>query len=117
MRKSLIILLPIGLWMAWAQTPKTPSGGPQQAPKKEAFKNLAPVARDVLKVTLPKAQEFVLDNGMTVLILEDYSLPQISISMDIKGGGGLFDPAEMRGLSSAAATLMREGTASKSSKE
>ncbi len=117
MRKALIFLLPVGLWIAWAQSPQAPSAGPSPAARKEAFKNLAPVSKEVLKVKLPKAQELQLDNGMTVLILEDHRLPQISVSMDIRGGGGLLDPPEMKGLSTQAAQLMREGTATMSSKQ
>jgi zinc protease len=117
MRKALIFLLPAGLWMAWAQAPQAPPAGPPPAAKKEAFKNVAPVSKEVLKVKLPRAQEAQLDNGMTVLILEDHRLPQISISMDIRGGGGLLDPVEMKGLSTNSATLMREGTATLTSKQ
>src|SRR3984957_17034742 len=108
MRKALIFPLLIGLCHL---------AGAQPAAKKEAFKNLAPVSKEVLKVKLPKAQEVQLDNGMTVLILEDHRLPQISISMDIRGGGGLMDPVEMKGLAVAAAALMREGTATMTSKQ
>src|ERR1700722_12581852 len=108
MRKALIFPLLIGLCHL---------AGAQPAAKKEAFKNLAPVSKEVLKVKLPKAQEMQLDNGMTVLILEDHRLPQISISMDIRGGAGLTDPVEMKGLASMAAQLMREGTASMTSKQ
>jgi len=117
MRKALIFLLPMGVWMAWAQAPQTPPAGAPPAAKKEAFKNLAPVSKEVLKVKLPKAREVQLENGMTVLILEDHRLPQISISMDIRGGGGLLDPVEMKGLAGLSASLMREGTAGMTSKQ
>ncbi|HUI57269.1 MAG TPA: pitrilysin family protein [Bryobacteraceae bacterium] len=117
MKKTLIFLLPVGLWIAWAQSPQTPMAGAQPAVKKEAFKNVAPVSKEVLKVKLPKAQEVHLDNGMTVLILEDHRLPQIFLSMDIRGGGGLLDPPEMKGLAGLSATLMREGTTTLSSKQ
>ena len=117
MRRSLIFLLPFGLWMAWAQSPQAPPAGAPPKAKQEAFKNLAPVSKEVLKVKLPKAQEVKLDNGITVLILEDHRLPQIAISMDIRGGGGLLDPVGMKGLASLSAGLMREGTASMNSKQ
>jgi zinc protease len=104
----------IGVWTAWAQAPQAP---PQPAAKKEPFKNVAPVSKEVLKVKLPKPKEIQLENGLTVLILEDHRLPQISISMDLRGGGGLFDPADMKGLSVLSASLMREGTASMNSKQ
>jgi len=60
MRKALIFLLSAVLWSAWAQSPQSPSASPQPAAKKEAFKNLAPVSKEVLKVKLPKAQEVQL---------------------------------------------------------
>src|SRR5580658_10272742 len=120
MRKALILVLAIGFWAAWArspQSPQAPSVGAPLAAKKEPFKNLAPVSKEVLKVKLPRAQEVQLDNGMTVHIIEDHRLPQITIFLDIRGGGGLLDPMEMRGLSGLSATLMREGTATMNSKQ
>ena len=117
MRKATLFLVPIAFWMAWAQPPQPPSAGAPPAAKKESFKKVAPVSREILKVTLPKAKEVHLDNGMTILILEDHRLPQIYISMDIRGGGGLLDPPEMKGLAGLSAQLMREGTTSMNSKE
>lgn len=70
-----------------------------------------------MKVKLPRAQEVQLENGMTVLIIEDHRLPQANISLDIRGGGGLLDPMEMQGLSGLSAMLMREGTATMTSKQ
>jgi zinc protease len=117
MRKASIFVMAVGLWAAWAQSPQGPAAGAPVAAKKEPFKNLAPVSKEVLKVKLPRAQEMQLDNGMTVLIIEDHRLPQINISLDIRGGGGLLDPMEMRGLSGLSATLMREGTTTMTSKQ
>ena len=53
-------------------------------------KNRAPVSKDVLKVTLPRATEATLSNGLTVLILENRRLPMISIQYNISGAGPLF---------------------------
>lgn len=121
MRRVLISLLASGIWIVWAQSPQQSSqtsiDSAQPTSKKEPFKNVAPVSKDVLKVKLPKAQEFHLDNGMTILILEDHRLPQIFIAMDIRGGGGLLDPVEMKGLAGLSASLMREGTATLTSKQ
>jgi zinc protease len=101
---------------AAAQSPQAPARGPQPV-KKEAFKNVAPVSKEVLKVKLPRAKEVHLENGMTVLILEDHRLPQVSIALQIEGGGGGLDPTGSKGLSSLSATLMREGTATMNSKQ
>ncbi len=120
MRKMLICLIPVGLWMAWAQTPQMMPGAGGAPPKKEAkapYKNKAPVSQEVLKVKLPKPTETRLDNGLTVLILEDHRLPQISMSIGIRGAGGLDEPASLSGLAGITATMMREGTATRGSKQ
>jgi predicted Zn-dependent peptidase len=112
MRKIILILLP---WVALAQPP-----APTPAPAKTAAeppKGRAPVSKEVLKVKLPKPVEQHLDNGLTVLILEDHRAPTIAMSLDIRGAGGLYDPPGVTGLASATAQMMREGTASKTSKQ
>ncbi|HWD00439.1 MAG TPA: pitrilysin family protein [Candidatus Sulfopaludibacter sp.] len=116
MRKFWICLIPVAFLAAWAQTPPMPQPAASKAAK-EAFKNKAPVSKDVLKVKLPNAVEMHLDNGLTVLILENHRLPQVSITMQIRGSGGLFDPSGMTGLAGVTAQMMREGTATRSSKQ
>jgi zinc protease len=116
MRKNLICLIPVAFLAAWAQTPQMPQA-PATKAVKEAFKNKAPVSKDVLKVKFPNAVESHLDNGLTVLILENHRLPQISMTMQIRGAGGLFDPQGMTGLAAVTAQMMREGTATKNSKQ
>src|SRR6516164_5669166 len=56
-------------------------------------KNLAPVSKDVLKVKFPKAQEFTLPNGVTVLIIEDHRLPLVEVQYNISAAGPLFEPS------------------------
>ena len=50
-------------------------------------KNRAPVSKDILKVTLPRATEATLSNGLTVLIMENHRLPMISMQFNISGAG------------------------------
>src|SRR5215470_19507420 len=78
-------------------------------------KNRAPVSKDVLKVTLPRATEATLTNGVTVLIMENHRLPMISIQYNISGAGPLFEPANTPGLASITAQMLREGTKTKTS--
>lgn len=89
----------------------------QQAPATQAvvLKGKAPVSNEVLKVTLPKAAEANLTNGAHLMVLEDHRAPQISISIQMPGAGGFYDPADMIGLASATAALMREGTTTRTS--
>ncbi|SPE39937.1 putative Mitochondrial processing peptidase [Candidatus Sulfopaludibacter sp. SbA3] len=102
----------LGAGSAWAQAPQAPP-----AAKKEAFLNKAPVSKEVLKVKLPAAYEAHLDNGLTILILENHRLPQISMTLQIRGMGGIFDPPGMNGLAGITAQMMREGTATRTSKQ
>ncbi|MFZ0818520.1 MAG: pitrilysin family protein [Candidatus Acidiferrales bacterium] len=80
-------------------------------------KNRAPVSKDVLKVKFPRPFETKLPNGITVLILEDRRLPTVNVNMQIFGAGGLYEPADQRGIASLTATMLREGTKTRSSKQ
>ena len=91
----------------------------QQAPppttQAVVLKGKAPVSNEVLKVKLPRPGEVDLANGAHLMVLEDHRAPQVSFTISMPGGGGYFDPADMIGLASATASLMREGTATKTS--
>src|SRR5215813_8203094 len=78
-------------------------------------KNRAPVSKEILKVTLPRATEATLSNGLTVLIMENHRLPMISMQLQISGAGPLFEPATMPGLASITAQMLRQGTKTRSS--
>jgi len=92
-----------------SQTPSSTKGA--------VIKGKAPVNKSVLKVKLPKAQEATLKNGLHVVVLEsNHKLPIFSMEMVVMSGG-LSDPADIRGLASATASLMREGTAKHNSRE
>jgi len=78
-------------------------------------KNRAPVSKDVLKVTLPRATETTLSNGLTVLIMENHRLPMISMQFNISGAGPIYEPANSPGLASITATMLREGTKTRDS--
>jgi predicted Zn-dependent peptidase len=101
---------------AVAQQPQ-PAGGPQQPPSTTAMvlKGKAPVSNDILRVKLPKPQEAHLPNGLHLMVMEDRRLPQVTFQIIIPGAGGYFDPAGQIGLGSYTATLMREGTKTRTS--
>jgi zinc protease len=81
------------------------------------LKNKAPVSKETLKVTLPKSQEADLSNGVHLIVLEDHRTPLVSFQMIVDGAGGYYDPEKIPGLAGFTATLMREGTASKTSEQ
>ncbi len=83
---------------------------PPQASQAVVVKGRAPVSNAVLKLNLPRPAEADLPNGLHLMVLEDRRAPQVSFQLLIRGAGGYFDPAETPGLASVTATMMREGT-------
>ena len=80
-------------------------------------KNRAPVSKEVLRVKLPKPVEVVLDNGLTVMILEDHRFPVVNMNLQISGAGPIFDPADKPGLANLTAQMLREGTKTRNSRQ
>src|SRR5712675_2137893 len=80
-------------------------------------KGKVPVSNEILKIKLPRPAEANLSNGLHLIVLEDHRLPQISLQVIIPGAGGFFDPPDQPGLASFTASLMREGTATRTSNQ
>src|SRR6266850_395378 len=78
-------------------------------------KNKAPLSQEVLQVKLPKPVEAKLQNGLTVLILEDHRTPSVFVRLHIGGAGAVFEPPSMTGLADVTAQMLREGTKSRTS--
>ena len=78
-------------------------------------KGRVPVSAEILNVKLPRPAEATLLNGLHLIVIEDHRLPQISFQLVIPGAGSYFDPADQPGLASFTASLMREGTAARTS--
>ena len=96
------------------QTP--PGSGPTKA-EGTVLKGKAPVSKDVLRVKLPKPVEMDLSNGVHLIFLEDHRTPQVNFQMIIDGAGGYYDPASMPGLAGFTASLMRQGTSTRTSEQ
>src|SRR5262245_55456181 len=109
--KLVVVFFLFGNLIASAQEQLNP-------PKSQVeLKNLAPVSKDLLKVSLPRAFETTLSNGLTVIILEDHKLPLVSIEFFMAGAGPLYEPKELPGLANITAQLMREGTTTRNSRK
>jgi len=76
--------------------------------------NRAPVNTEVLRVKLPRPEVVHLSNGLTVLLLENHRLPTVTFALWIKPGQ-LADPAELPGLASFTAEMLKEGTSQRTS--
>jgi zinc protease len=111
---ALICVLVLGL--VAAAFPQAPAAPPQQPSTTQmVLKGKAPVSNEVLKVKLPRPQEANLSNGLHLMVLEDRRLPQVTFTLIIPGAGGYFDPPDKVGLASYTASLMREGTKTRTS--
>ena len=95
----------------------SPQGDKGTSISKIERKNKAPVSKEILKVKLPKPIESTLPNGLAVMILEDHHMPTVTVSLQISGAGGLYEPAGQRGLAGITALMLREGTATRTSKQ
>jgi predicted Zn-dependent peptidase len=116
------VLLPAALTMAIAIPASAQAGGGGQSTQSVPLsqverKNRAPINKEVLQPKIPKPSETTLPNGLTVLILEDHRLPMVNVQLQINGSGGLCEPTSSRGLAGFTAQLLREGTATRTSKQ
>jgi predicted Zn-dependent peptidase len=88
----------------------------QQTSKGVVIKGKTPVNKQALKVTLPKAYETRLGNGLQVIVLENHKLPTFTMQMVVLSGG-LNDPANQSGMAQYTAAMLREGTKTRTSKQ
>src|SRR5438093_11766558 len=117
LRRLSILALLILTFSAITAPAQNPPGGDDKSIdiSKIVRKNMAPVSKDVLKVKMPRATETTLSNGLTVLIIEDHRLPLVSMQLNMSAAGPLFEPANMPGLASVTASMLKEGTKTKTS--
>jgi zinc protease len=112
-RSLLFLLIPCAILLAQQPQENDKSVSPSQVERK----NKAPVSKEILKVKLPKPVEAKLDNGLTVMILENHKLPFISMDLLVEGAGPIDEPADKAGLAAATAALLTQGTATRTSRQ
>jgi len=117
-RSNIIVaLILIGLASSLAFGQGGAQSGPgQQTTKGAVIKGKAPVNKEVLKVKLPRAEEATLKNGLQVILLPAHKVPTFNMQLVVLSGG-LADKPDYRGLASFTASLLREGTKTRSSKD
>jgi predicted Zn-dependent peptidase len=118
-KKLFSAMLVCALFAGSALAQQQPSALPSpvtNSVKGAQLKGKAPVNPHTLKVTLPRPEETVLQNGLRVALLEDHKLSTFSVQM-IVHGGGLADPNDLHGLAMITAAMLDEGTASRTSRE
>ena len=64
---------------------------------------------NVPQAQIGEVQKYVLDNGLTILLREDHTLPIVSIRLSLQGGTRQ-EPPELNGLSMMTANVWTKGT-------
>ena len=82
----------------------------------EDFRKTAPAPLAPKPFEIPKPFETVLPNGLKVVVFEDNRLPLVSYRLAFKAGE-INDPKDYIGLTSAMASMLNEGTQTRSSKQ
>jgi zinc protease len=108
-------LLAISFALSACATPKPPPAQPAQPLPQAAQQPAAParqpppasgVARDI---AFPKLHHETLENGLNIDVVPHKQLPIVSIELVIQSGSAS-DPADLPGLASSVADMLREGT-------
>jgi zinc protease len=114
------VILALLLVMVLADTalPQVPGvqRQPQPSTKGAVIKGRAPVSKEILRVKLPKPYETKLSNGLQVMVLENHKLPNFNMQI-VFLSGGLADPPDSPGSAQYTATMLREGTKTRNSKQ
>ena len=76
----------------------------------------APVTPAIPEYKLPPANESKLPNGMGVVLVEDARFPLVTARLTFQAGSK-YDPKDMPGLSEAVATVLTEGTKTRTSRQ
>jgi zinc protease len=82
----------------------------------EDFRKTAPAPLEPRAFNLPKPFEFTLSNKLKIVVVEDRRLPLVSFRLAFKSGGAN-DPKDLPGLASMIATMLSEGTKTRTSRE
>lgn len=75
----------------------------------EDFRKAQPQAATPRDFKLPAVKPFSLENGIKVFLVEQHTLPIVSMDLNFDGGS-LTDPKGKEGLASACMSLLTEGT-------
>jgi predicted Zn-dependent peptidase len=79
--------------------------------------NRAPVSNEILKVKLPRPAEARLNNGISLMVLEDHRTPSFALTLLIRASS-LQEPPELAGaVADATAYLLSQGTKTRDARQ
>jgi zinc protease len=82
----------------------------------EVWRKDAPKVPSPRPFVMPKVQTYTMENGLTVQMVEDHRFPFLTMALGFHSGSTSV-PGDLIGLGSMTATLLTEGTTTRSSKE
>jgi zinc protease len=82
----------------------------------EPWRAKTPAAQPLGKLTLPVAQSFKLENGLTVMLMEQHQLPIVVAHLVVLNGSDA-NPASKPGLASFTSEMLPEGTERRTSSQ
>jgi predicted Zn-dependent peptidase len=92
------------------EPPMTQTAQPQElAFPDEPFRAEQPKPAAQRPFNLPKMKPFTLKNGIKVYLVEQHTLPIVSVELNLDGGG-IADPDGKEGLASVCMAMLTEGT-------
>jgi zinc protease len=108
-----------------SKTPPPPAAADKPASTESKKKDTALIAKqDAMlpkgqpdpKFSLPPVEKTKLSNGLNVWVVQKHNLPIVAMDLDINAGGTL-DPTDRAGLASLTASMLNQGTKSRSALE
>ncbi len=108
-------LATLALVVACAPQPVVQSA-PEAAPPPTLDRTVTPTEGPTPEVDFPDVQRHTLSNGLDVWVVERRGLPLVSLRM-VVDAGSVEEPAAMPGLASFTASMLDEGTTSRSALE
>ena len=98
MKRRLLILIIIGSLFAPFASQTTSAGIPTPQTRRPAPQKAAATATAPARLPEAKYVNKVLANGLEVIVLEDHSVPIVTIALAVKNGS-YTEPPELNGLS------------------
>ena len=86
------------------------------APAPAAKKQTPPPPQPAKEIHFPAFEEKTLANGLRVIVIERHEVPAVGLQLMVQAGKA-HAPAAKAGLADATATLLREGTATRSAQQ
>jgi predicted Zn-dependent peptidase len=80
-------------------------------------RSVQPKAGPMPALRVPTWSKSTLSNGAQLIVVEKHDLPLVAVNIDFVGGASTFEPANKVGLASFAASMLSEGTTSRTAEQ